>query len=173
MKNWTWKQLAVLVIGLLCAAVLGCNAMLKEVFPCVIDAESRSYIGEETVRKVTSLANAEVIQKRVRITYRDNLLDLRRAIEDEDNAYADALAIDARVKESQEWMGTVIGSPEEPASIMGILAMTGLSGLIGARYFKRKGDCSPEEVKVAVASAVEEERKRNGNNGSSTEVSTV
>ena len=148
-KKWSWKQTVVLMIGLICLAVIGCESMLDELTPSIVDSRSREYIGEEPVRKITTLAKAREMRKDIGIKHRDYLLELRRDIEDDENAYQDALLIDARIEESERWQNIVVGSAGNPMSLMGILAGTSLGGLVGSKM-KRKGDLSPKEVEVEV-----------------------
>ena len=149
-KIWNWKQSLILLVGILCLAVIGCDQMLMdELTPAVVDSRSNSYVGEDEARTFTTLARAKELRTEIGIKHRVNLLQLRRDIEDDENAFQDAILIDARIEQSERWQNIVVGSAENPMSLMGILAGTSLGGLIGYRV-KRKGDLSPEEVAVEV-----------------------
>lgn len=165
LKSWSWKQILLVAVAIVCVAGIGCESVMDEITPCIVDARSREYVGESSVRTVTTLAEAKEMRTEIGIRHRDNLLDLRRSIENDENAYMDAILIDARIVQSQEWQDMMIGSEGNPLSIAGILAGTSIGGLIGARM-KRKGDLSPEETEVKVRDAVEKERNSNGTGSS-------
>lgn len=162
-STWSWKQIIVLIIGILCLAIIGCREMMDEVTPAIVDGRSRTYLNEDpnSPRKIITLAKAKEMRKDIGIKHRDYLLDLRRDIEDDENAYQDALLIDARIEQSERWQNLVIGDASNPMSVMGILAGSSLAGLVGY-HIKRKGDSSPDEVKVEVAKAKAVEEQKNG-----------
>ncbi|KKK91814.1 hypothetical protein LCGC14_2709210, partial [marine sediment metagenome] len=75
-------------------------------------------------------------------------------------AYKDALGfIDQAIADSYALQALVIGSPENPISLLGLLAPLGLGAFAGKELFKRGKDYSPEEYEAGLAKA-----KAEGNN---------
>jgi len=162
-KQRSWRRTLVLLIGLISLAVIGCEPLMDEFWPCITNKPSRSYLKyEDPNRAIVSLAKAEEMREDIIITHRDYLLEQRRNIEDDENAFQDALLIDDRIAESQQYKRIIVGDAGNPMSIAGLLAGTSFAGLIGSRYVKRTGDSSPDEVKVLVTKAVDEEKQKNG-----------
>lgn len=162
-KTWSWKQIALLMLGVLSLVIIGCEPLLYEVWPVMAPKETRKYLFEDpnATRAVVSMVKAEEMREDVMIKHRDYLIEMRRNIEDDEYAFQDAMLIDDRIEESRQWKEYLIGDKTNPLSVASLLAGTSLAGFIGYKV-KRRGDSTPEEVNVRVATAVDEERKKNG-----------
>lgn len=163
LKTWSWKQIMLLVVGIICVAVIGCQPLINEVWPVVTNKDAEKYLTRDpnATRRLRSMVKAEEMREDIMTQHRDYLLGLQREIEDEDYAFQDAMRIDDRIAESQAYQDWIIGDATNPLSLVSLLAGTSFAGLIGYKI-KRKGDSSPEEVDVKVAKAVEEEKVKNG-----------
>lgn len=163
LKTWSWKQILILVVGIICVAAIGCQPLINEIWPVVTNKDAERYLFNDpnATRRLRSMVKAEEMREDIMTQHRDYLLSLQRGIEDEDLAFQDAMKIDDRIRESQVYQDWLIGDTTNPLSVASLLAGTGFAGLIGYKI-KRKGDSTPEEVDVKVAKAVDEEKKKNG-----------
>lgn len=151
-----WKKLKSTLIILLCVAVfavIGCRSLMDGITPAKIDARSSEYAGvEEKQFGFGSLADAEYIKKEIIIRHRDGQLNLRRVAQDDKLKYQDALGfIDANIEEARVLQGFIIGSEDNPISLLGLLAPIGLAGIAGKMFLKRPGDYTPQDFDTAVA----------------------
>jgi len=102
---------------------------------------------------VMTLWEAKQIKERIIIKHRVSQLSVRRIAEDDKYAHDDALGfIDTNIAASERFQDIIVGSKDNPMSIMGLLGIGGL-GLLGGRMQKRRGDLSPVEVDEVVAKA--------------------
>jgi len=163
-ETWSWKQIMLLVVGIICVVAIGCQPLINEVWPVVTNKDAEKYLTGDpnATRRIRSMVKAEEMREDIMMQHRDYLLQLQREVEDEDYAFQDAMRIDDRIRESQQWQDWIIGDTTNPLSLASLLAGTSFAGFIGYKI-KRKGDSSPEEVDVKVAKAVDEEKKKNGN----------
>lgn len=73
--------------------------------------------------------------------------------------HGDAISsVEYSIEESEIVQDVVIGSEQQPVSILGILGYSGI-GLFAGRLMKRKGDLDPKEVEVEKAKAKDDGRK--------------
>lgn len=156
-KNISWFLVAVCIVSLV---LISCRSVLDGITPANINDRSLDYaeVDLNSLGLIPSLADAKRVRTEIVIGHRDVQLDLKRLAQDDKLYYQDALGfIDASIAESQYVQDIVIGSEDQPFSLLGILA--GLTGgaAIG-KAMKRKGDYSPEEVEVEIAKA------KNGSN---------
>lgn len=163
LKKWSWKQFGLLAIFVVCAALIGCEPLINEVWPVMVGQPSIKYRTKDpnATREVHSIAKAEEMREDIIIQHREYLLGLQRDIEDEDYAFQDAMRIDDRIAEAHQWKDYMIGDTTNPLSVASLLGGTAIAGLIGYKV-KRKQDSSPEEVDAKVAAAVDAEKKKNG-----------
>lgn len=157
MKSVIVTLLLVLVIG-----IVGCRALLDDLTPAKIPERSKEYaeVTPEDIGGFPSLNDAADTRVEIIIKHRDTQIDLRRLAEDDTMAYKDALGfIDQAIADSYVLQAIVIGSPENPISLLGLLAPLGLGAFAGKELFKRGKDYSPEEYEAGVAKA-----KVEGNN---------
>ena len=147
-----YKVILVLIVGVLAMAVIGCRSMLDKVTPCEISEMSQEYAEADPNESIwPTLATAKQLRTKIIIIHRDNQTDLLRLARDDKTSYKDAIGfIDVSIAESQVIQEMVVGGPDQPFSILGILAGAGIAFPIG-KILKRKGDYSPEEFQVAVA----------------------
>lgn len=136
--------------------VVGCRSLLDEFTPAKIRDRAADYaeVTEEDIGVFPSLADAMDTRIEIIIKHRDTQVSLKRLAEDDSVLYKDALGfIDAAIEESINLQGLIIGSPENPISLLGLLVPLGLGAVAGKELFKRGKDYSPEEYEAAVAKA--------------------
>ena len=157
MKSTIITLLVILVIG-----VVGCRSLLDDLTPAKIPNRSKEYaeVSPEDIGGFPSLNDAADTRTEIIIKHRDTQIGLKRRAEDDTMAYKDALGfIDQAIADSYALHAIVIGSPENPISLLGLLAPLGLGAFAGKELFKRGKDYSPEEYEAGVAKA-----KTEGNN---------
>ncbi len=157
MKSVIVTLLLVLVVG-----IVGCRALLDDLTPAKIPERSKEYaeVTPEDIGSFPSLGDATDTRVEIIIKHRDTQIGLKRRAEDDTMAYKDALGfIDQAIADSYTLQAIVIGSPENPISLLGLLAPLGLGAFAGKELFKRGKDYSPEEYEAGVAKA-----KVEGNN---------
>ena len=157
MRNVVITLLLVLVVG-----IVGCRALLDDLTPAKIPERSKEYaeVTPEDIGGFPSLGDATDTRVEIIIKHRDTQIGLKRRAEDDTMAYKDALGfIDQAIADSYALQAIVIGSPENPISLLGLLAPLGLGAFAGKELFKRGKDYSPEEYEAGVAKA-----KVEGNN---------
>ena len=137
-------MILICVVGI---AVTGCDSLINRIIPADISPHTTAYAGADP-NHIYNLYEAKRLMDDVLILHRENLLELERGIEDENNAHKDARNfLDASITEAEQFKETVIGDDNNPLSISGLLfMMTG--GLVGRSFFKRPGDLSPDEAKA-------------------------
>ena len=151
MRSTIITLLLVVIIG-----IVGCRALLDEVTPAKIPDRSKDYaeVTPEDIGGFPSLNDATDTRVEIIIKHRDTQIGLKRRAEDDTMAYKDALGfIDQAIADSYALQALVIGSPENPISLLGLLAPLGLGALAGKEFFKRGKDYSPEEYEAGVAKA--------------------
>jgi len=123
--------------------------------PCTVTEQSYEYVkgSLDGFKEIDSLHNVKKLHNEIVIDHRTSQIDLKRLAEDDELAYSDAIGfIDANIKEAEHLQGIIVGSEDQPLSLIGILAGFTGGAAIG-RVMKRKGDYSPEECEAAVAKA--------------------
>ena len=151
LKNWKyWLLVVVCVISF---AIIGCNSMIDRITPAEMPKRTAEYVGMDPNIEVVSLRDAKIIKDDVIIKHRDSQLALLRFAQDDDLAYKDALAfIEMSIEESQGLQDIVVGSIDQPFSVLGMLAPLA-GGLAIGKVLKRKGDYSPAEFEAGLAKA--------------------
>lgn len=150
------KTALVTILLIVVVGILGCRSLLDEITPARIRDRSADYaeITEEDIGIFPSVADATDTRIEIIIKHRDTQLDLKRLAEDDKLAYEDALGfINAAIEEAYVLQGLIIGSPENPISLLGLLAPLGLGAFAGKELFKRGKDYSPQEYEAGVAKA--------------------
>lgn len=159
-----WKVYLIVLVGLGCLTILGCSSLMDSITPTRIAADAITYTGMDAndlgnVFHYTSLMDAKDVRNNIVVTHRTSQLDFKRAIEDDNLAFNDALALtNMYITEAEEWRALIIGSNEQPFSVLGVLAGLGFGGvgtIIGGRYIKRKKDFTPSEHTAELATAYE------------------
>ena len=150
------KKNYLLVAGcVICLAIISCRSMMDRFTPCTVTEQSYEYIHEslDGFREIDSLHNVKKLYNEIVIKHRTAQIDYLRAAEDDDYASTDAIGfITANIKEAEYLQGVIVGSEDQPFSLLGILAGFTGGAAIG-RMLKRKGDYSPAEVEEVVARA--------------------
>ncbi len=136
--------------------ILGCRSLIDSATPTSIDRRAKVYsaVDPNFIGAWESLNDAREVRTEIIINHRDTQTDLKRLAQDDVVLYKDALGfIESNIQEAIDLQGLVIGSPENPFSIMGMLAPLGIGAIAGSVLIKRKEDYSPEQYKAAVAKA--------------------
>lgn len=153
MKNkLNWLLTLICIVSL---AVISCRSMMDRVTPCTVTEQSYEYVHEtlDGFVEIDSLFNVKKLHNEIVIKYRTAQINFLRMAEDDKLAHADAIGfIDANIKEAEHLQGIIVGSADQPLSLIGILAGFSGGAAIG-RALKRKGDFSPVEVEEIVAKA--------------------
>jgi hypothetical protein len=129
--------------------------MMDRVTPTSVAEQSYEYVHEslDGFKEIDSLFNVKKLHNEIVIKYRTAQINFLRLAEDDKLAHDDAIGfIDANIKEAEYLQGIIIGSADQPLSLIGILAGFTGGAAIG-RVLKRKGDFSPVEVEEIVAKA--------------------
>ena len=137
-----------MTLCLLAIAAIGCGSLMDNITPASIDPIAANY-GEVKLEGITTLKDARQVQVGVTIKHRNVQTELNRLIEDDNFEHGVANQfINSSINEAEAFQDIIVGSPENPYSLLGLLAPLGFGTLIGKNYLKRKGDFSPEEVEV-------------------------
>jgi len=149
------KNILLAIACVICLAVISCRSMMDRFTPTTQTEQSYEY-GNESLdgfKEIDSLHNVKKLRDKIIIKHRTEQINYLRAAEDDDNAYSDAIGfITGNIKEAEYLQGVVVGSEDQPFSLLGILAGFTGGAAIG-RALKRKGDYSPTEVEEIVAKA--------------------
>ena len=149
------KNLLLVVACVICLAIISCRSMLDRGTPCTQTEQSYKY-GHGSLdgfKEIDSLHNVKKLRTKIIIKHRTEQIDYLRAAEDDDFANSDAIGfITGNIEEAEYLQGVIVGSEDQPFSLLGILAGFTGGAAIG-RALKRRGDYSPEEVEAVVAKA--------------------
>lgn len=143
------------VACVICLALISCRSMMDRVTPCTVTEQSYEYVegSLDGFKEIDSLHNVKKLHNKIVIDHRTSQIDLKRLAEDDELAYSDAIGfIDANIKEAEYLQGIIVGSEDQPLSLIGILAGFTGGAAIG-RALKRRGDYSPAEMEEVVAKA--------------------
>lgn len=136
-------------------AIISCRSMIDRITPCPVAEQSYEYVegSLDGFKEIDSLYNVKKLHNKIVIGHRSEQINLKRLAEDDELNYGDAIGfIDANIKEAEYLQGVIVGSEDQPFSLLGILAGFSGGAAIG-RALKRKGDYSPAEVEEVVAKA--------------------
>jgi len=153
MKNKTNYLLGAACV--ICLGLISCRSMMDRITPCSQTEQSYEYVNGSLngFKEVDSLHNVKKLHNEAVIGHRTEQIDLKRLAEDDELDYGDAIGfIDANIKEAEYLQGVIVGSEDQPFSLLGILAGFTGGAAIG-RVLKRKGDYSPTEMEEVVAKA--------------------
>jgi len=140
---------------ILCLALISCRSMMDRVTPCTQTEQSYEYVygSLDGFKEIDSLHNVKKLHNEIVIKYRTSQINFLRLAEDDELAHDDAIGfIKANIKEAEYFQGIIVGSEDQPLSLIGILAGFTGGAAIG-RALKRKGDYSPAEMEEVVAKA--------------------
>lgn len=157
-----WKTYLLLGFSLVCVGLMSCGSMLDKVTPANIPERALSYIDKEpndiaNLFGINSLYDAKIVKDEITIKHRISQRDFLRMVEDDKVDFGDASGLIAQaVAESQAGQDLMIGSKDQPISILGIMASLGLGTgglLLGKNKFHAKGDVTKEVHNAEVEAA--------------------
>ena len=149
------KNLLLVVTCIVCLAIISCRSMMDRFTPCTQTEQSYEYVhgSLDGFKEIDSLHNVKKLRTEIIIKHRTEQVDYLRAAEDDDYASTDAIGfITGNIKEAEYLQGVVVGSEDQPFSLLGIIAGFSGGAAIG-KMLKRKGDYSPTEMEEVVAKA--------------------
>lgn len=150
-KTTTVTVLLVVLLG-----ILGCRTLIDSITPSSIDRRAQEYskITDKDIGEWKSLKDAVEVRKEIIINHRTEQIDLKRKAQDDKILYKDAIGfIDANIQESLDLQGIIIGGPDNPFSILGMLAPLGIGAIAGSVFIKRRNDYTPEEYEAGIEKA--------------------
>lgn len=155
-----YKNILLMLVCILALASMSCGGFMDRFTPCEVTEQSMSYAEREfPPLGVMTLHEAKQIRERIKIKHRISQIGLKRLAQDDKMNHDDAIGyINDNIAVSENFQETVIGSLDNPASLMGLLGISGLTFIAGSMR-KRKGDLTPAEVKEVVAEAKTAVRK--------------
>lgn len=149
------KNLLLVAACIICLAIISCRSLLDRGTPCSVTEQSYEY-GHGSLdgyKEIDSLHNVKKLYNEIVIKHRTEQIGYLRAAEDDDFANSDAIGfITGNIKEAEYLQGVIVGSEDQPFSLLGILAGFSGGAAIG-RMLKRKGDYSPTEMEEVVSKA--------------------
>lgn len=154
-----FKTILLSLVLVLMIGIISCRLLLEEIMPASVDKRAAKYanIDPEELEPYPTLADVKRIKVEIILNHRDQQLSLKRQAEDDNLDHNDALGfINSSIAVSEANLDMIIGSENNPFSIMGILVSLGIGGgglAFGRRFLKRPGDFTPEEHKCAVVEA--------------------
>jgi hypothetical protein len=149
-----WKNVLLALLCVVCLAGISCGGFVDRITPCEVAEQSMEYAEREfPPLGIMTLYEAKQIKERIIIKHRVSQISAKRIAEDDKYEHDDAIGfINANITASENFQEIVVGSPDNPMSLMGLLGTSGL-GLLAGRMMKRRGDYSPAEVEEVVAKA--------------------
>ena len=155
------KNILLILVCLISIAGVSCGGFIDRITPCEVTEQSITYADREfPPLGIMTLHEAKQIRERIRIKHRVTQLSLKRLAQDDKLGNDDAIKfIDSNIVASESFQDTVVGSIDNPMSIMGLLGVGSVS-LMAGRLMKRKNDYSPAEVKDLVSRRLAEERDK-------------
>jgi len=155
------KNILLILVCLISIAGVSCGGFIDRITPCEVTEQSMTYADRDfPPLGIMTLHEAKQIRERITIKYRVEQLSLKRLAQDSKFAHGDAIKfIDNNITASETFQETVVGSVDNPMSIMGLLGVGSVS-LMAGRLMKRKNDYSPAEVKDLVSRRLAEERDK-------------
>ena len=156
-----YKNAALMILCLVCLAGVSCGGFIDRFTPCEVTEQSMAYADRDfPPLGIMTLYEAKQIKERIVIKHRVSQISLKRLAQDDKMEHTDALGfINGNITASENFQDIVVGSTDNPLSLMGLLGTTGL-GLFAGRMMKRKNDITPaehQEIVVAAKTAVRNE----------------
>lgn len=147
-----FKNVVLVVVCMLALIGIGCRGLMDRLTPADLSPHVSGYLDIEH-KDLVSLHEATQIKDQVIIKHRNTQTDLLRQAQDDETYYQDAITfVRESIAEAKQLQDLIVGSEDQPFSILGILAGFTGGAAIG-RAIKRKGDYSPAEVRELVAKA--------------------
>lgn len=156
-----FKNAALMLLCLVCLAGVSCGGFIDRFTPIEVAEQSMTYADRDfPPLGIMTLHEAKQIRERIRIKHRVEQISIKRLAQDDKLAYDDAIKfIDSNITASENFQETVVGSVDNPMSIMGLLGVGSIS-LMAGRMLKRKNDSSPAEVSEIISRRLAEERDK-------------
>ena len=154
MKKTKTILITLILVGVL--SVLGCRTLVNSITPSDIDNRAQKYskVTDDQIGRWKSLNDATEVRKEIIIKHRTEQIDLKRKAQDDKILYKDAIGfIDVNIQESLDLQGIVVGGPDNPFSVLGMLAPFGIGAVAGSVFIKRKNDYSPSQYEAGVEKA--------------------
>jgi len=149
------KNILLVIACVVCLAIISCRSMMDRFTPCTQTEQSYEYVHGSLngFREIDSLHNVKKLRTEIIIKHRTEQIGYLRAAEDDDFASSDAIGfITGNIKEAEYLQGVIVGSEDQPFSLLGSLSVFSGGAAIG-RMLKRNGDYSPTEMEEVVAKA--------------------
>jgi len=148
--NNTYRDFKNVLLVIICTAslvVIGCRGILDRITPAEEAPQVGSYLDRGS-KDFTSLFDLRRDRDAIIIKHREGQISLKRLAQDDKRQYQDVITfVDEAIEESQQFQDLVVGSEDQPFSILGVLAGFAGGAAIG-RALKRKGDLTPEEART-------------------------
>ncbi len=160
MKKTKTILITLILVGVL--TVLGCRTLVNSITPSDIDNRAQKYskVTDDQIGRWKSLNDATEVRKEIIIKHRTEQIDLKRKAQDDKILYKDAIGfIDVNIQESLDLQGIIIGGPDNPFSVLGMLAPFGIGAVAGSVFIKRRNDYSPSQYEAGVEKAKTEGEK--------------
>jgi hypothetical protein len=141
------KNVFLVIICIAALAMIGCRSFVDRFTPAEVAPQVSEYLGVEH-QDITSLHDLKRKKDAVVIKHRETQTDLMRMAKDDEVYYEDAITfIQANITEAQRLQDLVVGSEDQPFSILGVLAGFTGGAAIG-RALKRRGDLTVDEARA-------------------------
>lgn len=129
-----------LIVGLLALAIMGCAPILDSFTPTRVPQAVENYLEKDIGKgNWTSLMSAQEVRCEMELKHAFGSLEYDAA----------KIQLDAMIALSKDWQTKIVGSFENPNSLMGILAAAGL--FAGGLFTKKPGTYTKDQVEVIVA----------------------
>lgn len=138
----TLKTVLLTLFFVVLIGIISCRSYLDEVLPVSIDKRASEYAGADPddFGAIVSLADAKRVKVEIILNHRDQQIFLKRQAEDDNLAHGDALGfIDNTITVGDARMDMLIGSEDQPFSLLGIVALLSTGGIglgVGKKFFK-------------------------------------
>lgn len=159
-----WKSILLLFVGLICIAITSCGSYLDRFTPSNLPEKSLNYANKDPndYGWFHSLYDAENLMQGILSTRRDRLIDWEYWLKKDEAAYQDAKGyLEPAIAESRQAQEIVVGSKDQPYSILGILSYLGIGGgalLLGKEKLVGRNQYTKEQHDADVTKAKEETR---------------
>ncbi len=149
LKNW--RNYSLLIVAMVCITALGCPQIVNRVTPADVPEQALDYLSFEpndvhTVFGMSSLYEVRILAAKVEILHREEQLRLTRALTDDTYDYETAKEfLDNSIFSAEAVQDVLIGSPEQPMSLLGLLG-GGALGTFAGKLMRRRGDVPRKDV---------------------------
>jgi hypothetical protein len=158
-----WKSWVLLAVSSLAILLMSCNSMLDKFVPVTAPPRAVAYMDGDPNEYAelwgfTSLWKLRNLQTEVEIKHRAHIVEFNRMVADEEIEYGDATGpLALAIQEGETAKDLLIGSPEQPFSLLGLMALSGVGGgalLLGKNKFSKTGDVPETQYRLDIDAAV-------------------